>query len=205
MWRLRRYARQYPDLADVASIRGSLCTAFVVTFGSGRTMSMLPLKYAPSSILIPAALMSPIKLPCSRIAIFSVTSTLPRTLPKMATSRALMFPRTFPFGPTLSSLCYSRIPSPSPSPSSSSRARISPLIVIEGPIVADCFGTLVFTAGAAATGGAIGAGAGLRIGSSCGLLEAGSSLRLFHTRVFPPLTQCLIRHSQHLEGQVLYL
>jgi hypothetical protein len=55
------------------------------------------------------------------------------------------------------------------------------LIVIEGPIAADCFGTLIFGAGAAAAGGAIGAGAGLRIGSSCGLTVAGSSLRLFHT------------------------
>jgi len=79
------------------------------------------------------------------------------------------------------------------------------LIVIEGPITADCFGPLVFTAGATATGGAIGAGDGLRIGSSCGLTVAGSSLRLFHTWILPPLTQRVIRHSQHLEGQVLYL
>jgi hypothetical protein len=58
-------------------------------------------------------------------------------------------------------------------------------MVIEGPITADCFGTLAFTAGAAAAGGAIGAGAGLRIGSSCGLTVAGSSLRLFHTKSVP--------------------
>jgi hypothetical protein len=53
------------------------------------------------------------------------------------------------------------------------------LIVIEGPIAADCFGPLIFGAGAAGAGGAI--GAGIRIGSSCGLTVAGSSLRLFHT------------------------
>jgi hypothetical protein len=168
-----------------------------VDFGSGRTMSMLPLKYAPSSMLMPAPLMSPIKLPCSRIAIFSATTTFPRTLPKIATSRAFMFPRTFPFGPTVSRLCDSNSPSTSPSTSSSSRARISPLIVIEGPITADCFGPLVIAAGAASGAGTIGVGAGLRIGSPCGLIgspcgligapcgltAAGSSFLLFHTGI----------------------
>jgi hypothetical protein len=59
------------------------------------------------------------------------------------------------------------------------------LIVIEGPIAADCLGPLVPTAGAAAAGAAIGTGAGLRMGSSCGLYVAGSSLRLFHTKSVP--------------------
>jgi hypothetical protein len=59
------------------------------------------------------------------------------------------------------------------------------LIVIEGPITADCFGPLVVAAGAAGAG-AIGVGAGLRIGSPCGLKVVGSSFRLFHTWVFPP-------------------
>jgi hypothetical protein len=59
-------------------------------------------------------------------------------------------------------------------------------MVIEGPITADCFGPLVVAVGATdATGeigvGAIGVGAGLRIGSPCGLKLVGSSFRLFHT------------------------
>src|ERR1035441_6673747 len=175
-------------------------------------MSMLPLKYAPSSMLMPAALMSPIKLPCSRIAIFSVTTTLPRTFPKIATSRALISPSTFPFGPTVSRLCDSNSPSTSPSTSSSSRARISPLIVIEGPITADCLDPLVVDTGAAgaigagAIGvGAIGVGSGPRTGPPCGLKVVGSSFRLFHILGIPSIQLRLIRQSEHLEGQLLYL
>jgi hypothetical protein len=60
--------------------------------------------------------------------------------------------------------------------------------------------------------GAIGTGAGLRIGSLCGLIGspcglkfAGSSFLLFHTWVSFLLKECLVRHSQHLEGQLLYV
>jgi hypothetical protein len=52
------------------------------------------------------------------------------------------------------------------------------LIVIEGPIAADGFGP--FIAGVAGAARWIGAGAGLRIGSSCGRKVFGSSFRLFH-------------------------
>jgi hypothetical protein len=62
------------------------------------------------------------------------------------------------------------------------------LIVIEGPIVADCFGELIVaagTTGAAFAGGAMGVGAEVRAGSPCGLTVAGSSFRLFHTLGIP--------------------
>jgi hypothetical protein len=65
------------------------------------------------------------------------------------------------------------------------------LIVIEGPITADCFGPLVVVEGAAfeivAAGvagvGATGAGLELRMGSPCVRTVPGSSLRLFHTSI----------------------
>jgi hypothetical protein len=66
---------------------------------------------------------------------------------------------------------------------------------MEGPITADCFDPPVVAARAAGAAdaaeaigvGVIGVGAGLRIGSLCGLTVAGSSFRLFHTWVLPPL------------------
>jgi hypothetical protein len=82
------------------------------------------------------------------------------------------------------------------------------LIVIEGPITADCFGPLIVAAGAAGAvgAGAIGGAAGLRIGSPCGLRSVGSSFRLFHTLGIPSfLKRCVVRHPLQMEGQLLYL
>jgi hypothetical protein len=57
------------------------------------------------------------------------------------------------------------------------------LIVIEGPIAADCLGRL--GAAGAIGAGAIGAGTEPRTGSPGGLKVAGSSFRLFHTLGIP--------------------
>jgi hypothetical protein len=54
-------------------------------------------------------------------------------------------------------------------------------MVIDAPITADCLGPLTLIAGGTDATGAIGVGAGLRIGSLEGLAVAISSFRLFHT------------------------
>ena len=88
----------------------------VALAGSGFTMSMLPLKYAPSSMMMRAVLMSPTSLASLRISILSVASTLPWIVPSTTTSRALTVACTVPFGPMVS-LCSraSTVPSTSPS------------------------------------------------------------------------------------------
>src|SRR5215831_12653303 len=64
-----------------------------------RTMSMLPLKYASSSITMPVVFMFPTSEPCFRIVIFCEASTSPWTWPMMTTSRAFTFESALPFGP----------------------------------------------------------------------------------------------------------
>lgn len=131
-------------------------------------------------MLIPQVLMFPIRLPWPRIEIFWLTSTSPRTLPKITTSRALILARTFPFGPTVSRLSDSKRPSTSPSTSNSSRERISPFMYMDAPIAAEA-------AGAAALAGAglrrvVGWDGVSRLGS--GNASPNSSFCLFHTRPF---------------------
>ncbi|SPE36731.1 hypothetical protein SBA6_60038 [Candidatus Sulfopaludibacter sp. SbA6] len=143
-------------------------------------------------MLIPAVLMSPTRLPCSRIASFSVTSTLPCTRPKMMTSRALMLARTFPLGPTVSRLWDSTEPSTSPSTSSSSCVRMSPLMYIDDPIAALCGGGA--GAGSSRIAAVMGVAIGVAMNVECPALRTGSgwdgrgagpsSLRLFHKMRF---------------------
>jgi hypothetical protein len=52
---------------------------------------------------------------------------------------------------------------------------------MDGPITAVCLGPLIVAAGGAGAAGAIGVGAGIRIGSFCWPGVVGSSFRLFHT------------------------
>src|SRR5947209_2024 len=64
-------------------------------------ISMPPLKNAPSSIEIRAAITSPVSHPSLRISTRSLAVRLPRTLPSTTISRALMFAATTPLRPTV--------------------------------------------------------------------------------------------------------
>src|SRR5947209_11143215 len=92
-----------------------------------------------------------------------------------------MLARTLPLGPTVKRLCDSMEPSTSPSTSSSSRVRISPLMVIDAPMIAVELGPR----GAAGTAVAAGGGAGSYLGGAC--MVPPSSFRLFHTSSSPPV------------------
>ncbi|SPF36457.1 hypothetical protein SBA4_1880009 [Candidatus Sulfopaludibacter sp. SbA4] len=153
-------------------------------------------------MLIPAVLMSPTRLPCSRMASLSLTSTLPCTRPKMTTSRALMLARTLPFGPTVSRLCDSSEPSTSPSTSSSSCVRMSPLMNIDEPIAAIWGGGGAGAgAGASRLTAAMGVAMVVVIGSGCDVRGAGpSSLRLFHKCDSPWMSRYENVRILHSEG-----
>src|SRR6478609_664061 len=69
--------------AEAGAAAGALCAAdccrgaAAAALGSGFTISILPLKYAPSSMIIRAVLMSPTSLASLRISILSLASTFP--------------------------------------------------------------------------------------------------------------------------------
>ncbi len=94
---------------------------------------MPPLKYAPSSITMPAVLMSPtIEAPVRSETRLS-DSTLPLMVPKTMISWALMFAFTLLFGPTVRRLRRFSLPSRSPSRYSSSSLVTSPMIFMDLP------------------------------------------------------------------------
>src|SRR5439155_967366 len=77
-------------VAAVDTGAGAACAGLGAGLGSGFTISMLPLKYAPSSMMIRAVRISPVSLASLRISSLSVASTLPWIAPSTTTSRALM-------------------------------------------------------------------------------------------------------------------
>src|ERR1700693_6117192 len=100
-------------------------------------MSMPPLKNAPSSIEIRAAITPPVSEPSLRMSTRSLAVRLPRTLPSTTISRALMLAATTPLRPTVTRLPERLIePSTRPSIYSDSEPVTSPLITRDLPIVA---------------------------------------------------------------------
>src|SRR5579871_2883699 len=98
-------------------------------FWSGLRMSIPPLKKAPSSMLMRAAATSPVRAPSARMSTRSLAVTLPRTLPRTTTSRAVMLAATWPLRPTVTRLPLRlMLPSTLPSMNSDSEPEISPLI-----------------------------------------------------------------------------
>src|SRR5579885_1184069 len=127
--------------------------------------------------MMPAVRISPIRLPFSRMAIFSATSTLPFTEPKIVTLRALILARILPFWPTVREWPSDRVPSTSPSTCRASSLKIWPVIFMDAPI------TATSRTGSVRAGGARAWGA---------LARAGTMVRVAHAGSLPedPLRNC---------------
>src|SRR5579875_1088353 len=98
---------------------------------------MPPLKKAPSSIEMRAAITSPVSEPSLRMSTRSDAWQLPRTFPSTTISRAEMFAATWPFRPTVTRLPGRLIaPSTLPSMYSDSDPVSSPLTTKLLPMVA---------------------------------------------------------------------
>src|SRR6202034_4435586 len=152
---------------------------------SGRAMSMLPLKYAPSSITMRAVLMSPTSFASLRISILSDASTLPWMVPSTTTSRAFTPACSLPFGPTVRRCsCSSTEPSISPSIVRSSRLKIWPLIMTDFPMIAGPRESVAVWLGVGLvdTGTFSLAWLADGAGAEAGLGGYSSSLRLFHIK-----------------------
>ncbi len=101
--------------------------ALVVSFSELLSISMEPLKYAPSSIMMRAVVRSPFTEPSFLISIRSLARRLPFTVPYTTTSRAIMSAVTLAVAPTVSLRSSSWInPSTEPSTKRSSLPVISP-------------------------------------------------------------------------------
>ena len=91
---------------------------------------MPPLKKAPSSMLMRAAVTSPVSAPSARMSTRSEAEILPRTLPNITISRAAMLDVTWPLRPTVTRLPGRlMLPSTLPSINSDSVPVISPLTI----------------------------------------------------------------------------
>lgn len=90
--------------------------AVLTSVGPGLRMSMPPLKKAPSSMEMRAAMTSPVREPSLRISTRSDAWQLPRTLPRTTISRAEMLAATWPLRPTVTRL-PGRVMAPSIRPS----------------------------------------------------------------------------------------
>src|SRR3974390_939983 len=159
-------------------------TGFVSTrAGSAFWISIVPLKYAPSSMATLAVEMSPVKEALLRRSTRSLAMTLPSTRPCTMTLRASRLARTRPLGPTVRLCPRSEIePSTSPSTYKSSLPDNSPRTITDFPMVATSTDR-----GVSARGGSMGrtkGGAGVCIGlcALCSGIDTSSSLRVdFHT------------------------
>jgi hypothetical protein len=98
---------------------------------------MPPLKKAPSPIMIGRVVTSPVNEPSLRMSTRSLALTLPRTVPRTTTSRAVIFPNTCAYRPTVTRLSGRLIaPSTLPSMYKDSEPITSPLTCKLLPIVA---------------------------------------------------------------------
>src|SRR6516225_313253 len=155
----------------------------VAGFWSGLRISMPPLKNAPSSMLIRAAATSPVKAPSARMSTRSVAVTLPRTLPRTTTSRAVMLAATWPFRPTVTRLPFRlMLPSTLPSMNNDSDPVISPLM--KRPLLMLAWSADAVTPArlAESIGEAVGAGRTGSGGATGG--DGGSGWLGFHIRLY---------------------
>src|SRR5271166_1715707 len=145
-------------------------------------MSIVPLKYAPSSIATRAVEMSPVSDALLRRSTRSLALTLPSTRPCTMTLRASRLARTRPLGPMVRLCPRSEIePSTSPSTYKSSLPDNSPRTITDFPMVATSTDR-----GASARGGSMdrptgGTGVCIGLGALCSGIVTSSSLRVdFH-------------------------
>src|SRR5579863_1672769 len=149
-------------------------------FWSGLRMSIPPLKKAPSSMLIRAAATSPVRAPSARMSTRSVAVTLPRTLPRTTTSRAVMLAATWPLRPTVTRLPLRlMLPSTFPSMNNDSEPVISPLM--NRPLLMEAWSAAAATPArlADSIGDAAGAAGRTGSGGACGG-DGGSGWLGFH-------------------------
>src|SRR4051794_3144206 len=149
-------------------------------FWSGLRISMPPLKKAPSSMLMRAAATSPVRAPSARMSTRSAAVTLPRTLPRTTTSRAVMLAETWPLRPTVTRLPFRlMLPSTLPSMNSDSEPVISPLM--NRPLLMEAW-SVDETPGRFADSTAEGAGAGRTGSGGAEGGDTGSGWLGFHIR-----------------------
>src|SRR6266436_4222259 len=134
-------------------------TLLSVSLSAALSISIEPLKYAPSSMMICAVVKSPITEPSFLISILLFARTIPFTFPHTTTSCAMMSAVTFAVAPTVSFPSPSwTAPSTIPSMCMSSLPEISPFTCRFDPsrAVAPSGGRFVcqfFGSGSAACGG----------------------------------------------------
>ena len=135
----RRFERNQPRVryCCIGLCGSSACAPPPPGLFSGLRMSMPPLKNAPSSMLMRAAVTSPLSEPSARMSTRSEAFTLPRILPSTTISRAVMLAATCPLRPTVTRFPGRlMLPSTLPSMNSDSEPLISPLITSPLPMVA---------------------------------------------------------------------